>query len=277
MEKRDRLTVTLKKEVLNNLDKYIDGSRIRNRSHAVEYILEKHFSPKVKKAVILAGGRGLKMRPFTYEMPKAMIPINGRPVLEYIIENLRRNDIREIIVSIGYLGKKIEEYFSDGAKFGVKIKYLKQGKESGTVTPVLDAMKLVKDGPFLVYYGDVLSTIDLLDMGDFHLAGGAVATMAITSVKKSSDWGVVRMQGNRIYSYLEKPDSRKDLSHLINAGIYIFEPEIFKYLKPGMKKLEHEVLPLLVERKALNGYLFAGDWFDVGNPEIYKNAVQGWI
>src|SRR3989339_783836 len=154
MEKRDRLTVTLKKEVLKNLDKYIDGSRIRNRSHAVEYILEKHFSPKVKKAVILAGGRGLKMRPFTYEMPKAMIPINNRPVLEYIIENLRRNDIRDIIISIGYLGDKIKEYFGNGSKFGVNITYLIQKKETGTIEPLLQTKKLIGDEPFLLYYGD---------------------------------------------------------------------------------------------------------------------------
>lgn len=276
MDKRERLTITIKKDVLKDLDKHIDGSRIRNRSHAVEYILGKYFSPKVKKAIVLAGGIGTKMRPFTYEMPKAMIPLNNRPVLDYIIENLRRNDIRDIILSIGHLGDKIQEYFGDGSKYGVKIQYIKQKKETGTVLPILEAKNLIKNEPFLVYYGDVLANIDLLDMADFHLAGGAIATMAITSIQDSSNWGVVRLQGNKIHSYLEKPNSRKDLSNLINSGIYIFEPEIFKYLKPEMKRLEKEIIPELVKKKSINGYIFAGDWYDVGNPEVYKKAVKNW-
>ena len=276
MDKRERLTITLKKDILKDLDKHIDGARIRNRSHAVEYILGKYFSPKVKKAIILAGGQGTKMRPFTYEMPKGMIPINNRPVLEHIIENLRRNDIREIIISVGYLGEKIEKYFGDGSKFGVKIKYLRQKKETGTAFPLLQAKDALGNEPFLVYYGDVLSTIDLIDMVDFHLAGGAIATVAITSVKEPSNWGVARLKGVKVNSYLEKPTSRKDLSHLINAGIYIFEPEIFDYIKPEMKRLEREVIPQLVQDNSLNGYIFSSDWYDVGNPEIYKKAVKHW-
>lgn len=276
MDKRDRLTITLKKDILKSLDKYIDGSRIRNRSHALEYILGKYFSPKVKKAVILAGGKGLKMRPFTYEMPKAMIPINGRPVLEYVIENLRRNDIREIILSIGHLGGKIKEYFGDGSMFGVKISYLVQKKETGTVEPLLQAQKLIGNEPFIFYYGDVLTSIDLLDMADFHLAGGSIATVAITSVKEPSNWGVVRLKGSKVLSYLEKPSSRKDLSHLINAGIYIFEPEIFNYIKPNMTRIEKDIIPELINKNTLNGYIYDSEWYDVGNPDIYKKAVKHW-
>ena len=277
MDNRTRLTITLKKEIIKHLDEYIDGSRIRNRSHAIEYVLTKHFSPRVKKAIILAGGKGLKMRPFTYEMPKAMIPINDRTVLEYIIENLRRNDIREIIISTGHLGEKIKHYFGDGSKFGVHIIYLNQGSyEEGTASPLLQAKKLIGDESFLVYYSDVLASIDLNDMIDFHISNNSTATIALTSVKKSSDWGVVRLQGNRVYSYLEKPNERKDLSHLINAGIYIFEPKIFDYLNKKAKKLEKDVLPKLVTENKLGGYLFAGQWFDVGDPETYKQAINSW-
>jgi NDP-sugar pyrophosphorylase family protein len=266
MDKRERLTITLKKETLKNLDKHIDGSKIRNRSHAVEYILGKYFEPKVRKALVLTGGNKNK----NASEPKAMTIINGRPVLENTIENLRRNDIREIIISIGSLGEKIKNYFNDGSKFGVKIKYIKQSEESGTASPILEAKQYLANEPFLVYYGDVLSDIDLLDMADFHLAGGMIATMAITSVKEPSNWGVARMKGSRIYSYLEKPDYRKDMSHLINAGIYIFEPEIFKYLDENTKRLEKEVIPTLIEDNAINGYLFDSGWHDVGNPEIHN-------
>ena len=262
MEKRERLTITLKKEVLKNLDKRIDGARIRNRSHAVEYILGKYFQPKVKKALILTGGKGAQ----NTSVPKAMLEINGRPILEETLENLRRNDIREVIISIGRFGDKIKKYFGDGTKLGIKIKYINQTEESGTASPLLEAKKYLNGAePFLVYYGDVLSDIDLIDMADFHLAGDTIATIAITSVNEPSNWGVVRMKGNRIYSYLEKPDFRKDLSHLINAGVYIFEPAIFKYITPGMKRIEREVIPKLVEENKINGYLFDSSWRDVGN------------
>ena len=275
---RQRLTITLEKQTLEQLDGFIDGSRIRNRSHAIEYLLTKCLLPKVRTAVILAGGQGLKMRPFTFEMPKGMIPVNGRPVLLHTVENLRRHDVRDIIISTGHQGSKIKQYFGDGSKFGVRITYLEQGKsESGTAAPLFQAKKNIGNQPFFLYYGDVLANIDLNDMVDFHLsAPGSVATMALTTVAKSSDWGVVRLQGSRVYSFLEKPDARKDLSRVINAGVYIFEPKIFDYLKLETKRIEKEIIPKLVNEHKLAGYLFAGQWFDVGNPDSYQQATKEW-
>jgi len=275
---RQRLTITLEKETLEQLDGFIDGSRIRNRSHAIEYLLTKCLMPKIRIAIILAGGQGLKMRPFTFEMPKGMIPVNNRPVLLHTVENLRRHDVRDIIISLGHQGGKIKQYFGDGSKFGVHITYIEQGKnESGTAAPLLQAKKSIGNQPFFLYYGDVLANIDLNDMVDFHVtATGSVATMALTTVAKSSDWGVVRLQGSRVYSFLEKPDARKDLSRVINAGVYIFEPKIFEYLKLETKRIEKEIIPKLVNEHKLAGYLFAGQWFDVGNPDSYQQATKEW-
>lgn len=274
---RERLTITLNKEIVKKLDEYIDGARIRNRSHAIEYVLTRYFGPRIKKALILAGGEGIKMRPFTYEMPKCLIPVNGRPVLDHIIENLRRYDIRSIILSIGYHGEKIREHVGDGGRYGVKITYLEQGtSEVGTAMPVRQAKKLLSAGPFVLYYADVLARIDFDDMFDFHLANGGAATLALTSVTRSSSWGVVRVQGSKIYSFLEKPDHRKDLSKVINAGIAICEPKIFDAIGPTAKRLERDVFPKLAKERKLAGYLFAGQWFDVGDPESYKQAVQNW-
>lgn len=274
---RQRLTITLKKDILNHLDEYIDGVRIRNRSHAIEYVLTKHFSPKIKKAVILAGGKGLKMRPLTYEIPKAMIPVHNRPVLEHIIENLRRHDIRDILIVTGHLGNKIKQFFGDGSKFGVKISYVEQGNlEKGTAAPLLLSKKFTQNQPFILFYSDVLTSIDLSDMIDFHMSNSSLVTMALTSVKKPSDWGVVRLQGNRVYSFLEKPNLRKDLSHLINAGVYIINPGIYELISQDTNRLEKDVFPKLVEANKLNGYIFAGQWFDVGDPEIYKRAINEW-
>src|SRR3990172_3770469 len=111
---RERLTITLKKSILAKVDNIIDGSRIRNRSHAIETLISQSLTPRISQAVILAGGRGLNMRPFTFEMPKGLFPVAGKPILEHIIEFLRRFEIRDIILSIGHLGEKIQEYFSDG-------------------------------------------------------------------------------------------------------------------------------------------------------------------
>ncbi len=274
---RERLTITLKKEILKKLNDYIDGSHIRNRSHAIEYVLARYFAPKLRRALILAGGKGVKMRPFTYEMPKCLIPVNGRPVLDYTIENLRRYDIRDIILSIGYHGEKIREHIGDGSRFGVNITYIEQrGLEVGTAAPVRQVKKFLGAEPFILYYADVLAKINYDDMFDFHIAHGGVTTMALTSVSKSSDWGVVRLQGSKIHSFLEKPDHRKDLSKIINVGVYICEPNIFDYITPHAKRLEKDVFPKLVEERKLTGYIFAGQWFDVGNPESYKQAVGEW-
>jgi len=126
-DSRNRITITLKKKILKHVDEYIDGERIRNRSHAIEYILNKFFAPRITRAIILAGGQGVKMRPLTYEMPKGLIPIHERPVLEYIIDTLRYHNIRDIVISVGHHGDKIQKYFGNGSKFGVNISYIKQG------------------------------------------------------------------------------------------------------------------------------------------------------
>ncbi len=106
---RERLTITLRGDVLQRLDEVIDGVKIRNRSHAIEYLLSQVLNPKVTQAVVLAGGQGVKMRPLTYEVPKALIPVGGKPVIEYTLEMLQEAGIREVILAIGHLGDKIKE------------------------------------------------------------------------------------------------------------------------------------------------------------------------
>src|SRR3989338_7624709 len=112
---KERLTVTLERDILSSIDKTIDGSHIKNRSHAIELLLLKAFSGNVpKKALILAGGKGTRLEPITHEIPKPLIPIKGKPILQHIIELLKKHNIREIILSVGYKKEKIKEYFGDG-------------------------------------------------------------------------------------------------------------------------------------------------------------------
>jgi len=274
---RKRLTITLKKDLLPLVDEIIDGARIRNRSHAIEYLLSQTLGPKIKKAFILAGGRGIKMRPFTYEIPKTMIPVKGKPILEYTIDLLRENQFRDIVILIGHLGAKIKSHFGDGSRFGVKISYIEEKKEDGTAAPLRQAKKYLKDSPFIMMYGDTLVDINLRDLVEFHQAHGGLATIALTSSDQPHEFGVVKLHGNRIVSFKEKPEKAKGISHFINTGLFVFKPEIINYVpKKGYSMLEKDVFPRLVEEGKLYGYPFEGQWFDVGTPEIYEEVLKEW-
>lgn len=274
---RERLTITLKKDVLKRLDKSIDGNRIRNRSHAIEYHLNQSLSPSVNKALILAGGRGINLRPFTYEMPKTMIPVKDKPILEHTIERLRDAGIRDLLIHTGHLGEKIQSYFGDGKRFDVTIAYQTEKKEQGTAAPLRQAQRYFKNQPFLLHYGDVLAEISINDLIDFHVSTGKTATMALTSrAGNPAEFGVVRLRGTRIIEFNEKPHTN-EVSHLVNAGIYVFEPAIFAAVpKSGYSMLEKDVIPKLVAAEALTGYVFSGRWFDISSPEEYEKALKAW-
>jgi NDP-sugar pyrophosphorylase family protein len=274
---RERLTITLKKDVLDRLDATIDGARIRNRSHAIEYHLGRALGSGVQKALILAGGKGVKMRPFTYELPKSLIPVHGKPILEYTIEMLRDAGIRTIIINVGHRGEKIEEYFGDGSRFGVSITYAHERRPEGTAGPLRLVEKQLRGSPFLLVYGDVLIELNLHDLIDFHLEEGGEATLAITSVPDPADFGVVRVHGAKVVEFLEKPPDSRRLSRLVNTGVYVMDPAILKRIpKQGHTMLETDVFPALAKERKLNGFLFEGQWFDVGTPEIYERVLKEW-
>lgn len=274
---RERLTITLRKDIIKQLDRTIDGFRIRNRSHAIEYFLSKGLGPKVSKAFILAGGRGVKMRPFTYEMPKAMIPVRNRPLLEHVIEIIRSFGIREIIISIDYLGDKIKDYFGDGGKFGVRITYAEEIKPKGTAVPLRSAKSLIGSNPFILWHCDVLADIDLMDFIDFHESHKGMVTMALTPVSDPSAFGAVKLRGDNIVDFKEKAGHGPEVSRLINAGIYLMNPKIIDYIpKKPVSYLEKDVLPTLIKKGHLYGYVFEGKWFDVSTPAVYERALKEW-
>ncbi|TSC52832.1 MAG: Nucleotidyl transferase [Parcubacteria group bacterium LiPW_72] len=274
---RERLTITLSKRLIDLLDDFIDGEKIRNRSHAIEYLLSKMLAPKVSRAIILAGGQGLKMRPFTYEMPKCLIPVCGKPLLEHTLDLLKKYEIRDIVITIGHLGEKVRNHFGDGSRFGVKITYADQGEGFRGTGGALKVARNLVENPFLLFYGDVLANIDLNDLIDFHKSHGKTMTMALTSVEDSSVWGVVQLHGTQIRDFVEKPKQSQQLSRLINAGIYVVEPKIFDYFpRKNIFRLEEDVFPKLAQSDELYGYPFEGQWFDIGTPEIYARVIKEW-
>lgn len=274
---RERLTITLNKKIVEEIDKTIDGVKIRNRSHAIECLLTNNFLPKNTKVLILAGGEGVKLRPLTYEMPKALLLIHGKPLLEYTLENLAKNNLRDIIISVGYLGDKIKNYFGDGSNLGVRISYLEQREgESGTAAPLFHAKEMIGGNTFILYYADVLADIDIMDMLKFHEEYKETVTMALTTLREPSSWGVANMKGIKIVDFIEHPEKSAVTSHLINAGIYVMEPKIFDYLAEDMKKIETDVFPVLSGKGEMLGYSFQGQWFDVGSLKNYEMAVKEW-
>lgn len=274
---RSRLTITLRKDILPQIDKVIDGEKIRNRSHAIEYLVLKSLRSRVKKAYILAAGQGIKMRPFTYKMPKSMLPVKGKPILQHIIEQLRDNEIKDIIILVGHMAEKIKKYFGDGKKFGINITYVMCKKKIGTAKALLKAKKYLTDESFLMLYGDTLARVDLKDMLVFHKEEGGLLTVALTSVPNPEGYGVVKLRGAKILGFLEKPIKKPNLSRLISAGIFVIDPKILKLIpKKEYSKLEEDILPKLANEGSLYGYHFDGDWYDISTPEIYERVLKEW-
>ena len=267
----------MKDDLLSLVDNYIDGDKIRNRSHAIEYILSQTLKPKVKKAFILAGGKGLRMRPFTYEIPKTLIPIHGKPLLEYTIDTLKDNGFRDIYILIGHLGEKIEAHFGDGSNFGVRITYIREQKENGTAAPLRQAKQYLSGSDFLMVYGDTLFELDIQKMIDFHKLHGGLMTMAVTSSDKPYEFGVVRLSGNKVENFLEKPGKKKGISHFINSGIFIMNPKVIDLVPAkGFTMIEKDIIPKLVKEEKLYAYPFAGQWYDIGTPKIYEEVLKEW-
>jgi len=278
MINREHISLTIDKNILSEVDKTIDGNNIRNRSHAFEVLLSRVIdTKKVRKAFILAGGKGTRLRPITYEIPKPMVLIHGRPLLEHTINLLKKNDIRNIILSIGYMGEKIKEYFGNGSKLGVNISYVEENEPTGTAGALRLAKPLLDDCNFIMINGDNLYKIDYPEMIQASLSNGAVATIALTTVSDPSKFGVAKMKGTRIVDFVEKPKLNEAPSNLINAGIYIFNSKIFDYIPDKhFSMIETEVFPKLIADEQFYGYVMEGQWLPAGTLEEYEQAIKEW-
>lgn len=277
--KRSRITITIRKDLLPQIDNIVDKEKIRNRSHAIEYLTMKGLRSGVKKAYILAATRGEdKMKSLTRNIPKTMLLVRGRPILQHIIEQLKDNGIKDIIILIGYKGDKIKEYFGDGKKFGVKITYISCKEKIGTANALIKAKNYLSDESFLMIYGDTLANINFKDLLAFHEEANRSATLALTSVPSPEGYGVVKLRGSKILKFIEKPDKKPSLSRLISAGIFVIDPAVFKLIPKDKKysKLERDVLPKLASEGHLYGYHFDGEWYDISNPQALSRAKKEW-
>ncbi len=272
--RRSRITITLDGQLLNEVDALIDGETIRNRSHAIEFVLGQYLQPKITKAVILAGGKGTKLRPVTYELPKALLPINNKPLLEHLIIQLKKAGITEVVMCIGYLGNKIREHFNDGKQWGIKIVYSEEKDSLKTGGALLKAKKYIGSGSFLLLHGDIITDLPFADLIAFHIRQGGFATVALTTVSKPGEFGQLTLHGTKLVTFYQK---NKDLvkSHLVNCGIYVCDEDIFRTFPKNMKSFYFEdVIEKLIQQKIVNGFVFNDKWFDVENPENYEKAIK---
>jgi len=275
---REKLTVTIKKDLFKKIDSIIDGKKIRNRSHAAEFLIESGLGVnKITKAIILVGGEGTRLRPFTYELPKVMLPIHGKPMVQHIIEQLQSHGVTDIVLAARYKAEQVKEYFGDGKKFGLNISYVIEKSPLGTAGPLRLAKKYLTE-PFFIVWGDILSHLDLSDFAKFHSEHGGLATVALTTVDDPSRYGVASMNGSKIVGFIEKPAKEDAPSKLINSGMAIMDPEVIeKYVpKLGKAMVEYDIYPKLAAEGKLYGYPFQGQWFDTGTHEAYEKAIKEW-
>ena len=271
---KKRITITLDKNLISQIDKRIDGMDIKNRSQEIELLLAETLGTNIpSKAVLLVGGRGTRLRPLTDKTPKALLKVQGKTIAEHLFDLLKKYGIRDVILCTGYLKDKIKEYFGDGSKIGINTTYVEENEPLGTAGPLKLAKKHLKDS-FIVSNGDELKNINIPRMFRLHKRKNALATIALTTVDDPSHYGVARLDGSRIIEFVEKPS--KPISNLINAGFYIIEPEVIDMVPDGFTMLEKDVFPKLAQLGRLRGFPFAGQWFDIGNIERYKIAERNW-
>jgi mannose-1-phosphate guanylyltransferase len=225
------------------------------------------------KALILAGGFGTRLRPLSCTRPKILFPIVNKPLLQWTLERLARNKIKEAILAVNYQTEVFLKRYRI-PKCRVNITYSRDPlkKPLGTGGPVKKAEKLIgHDAAFLVLNGDVFADVNYTEILKMHEEKNAVATIALHRVEDPSRYGVAELtKQNRIKRFVEKPPREAAPTNLINAGVYVLSPKIFNYIPKGRTvSLEREVFPKLVEENKLYGYVFDGFWMDIGKPEDY--------
>lgn len=221
------------------------------------------------KAVILAGGKGTRLRPLTYETPKPLLPIGKKPILEIIIEGLKEHGFTDIILTVQYKAELIKDYFRNGNSLGVNISYFHEDKPSGTAGPLKLVEHLLDDEPFLTMNGDLLTDLNYSEMCQVHFEKQAELTMATTTHTIKSPYGVIEMQDDKIVSIDEKPD----LEYLVNAGIYIVSPSALDIITKGDFFDMPDLIQTLIDQgRKVETYYIEGKWQDLGTMENYEKA-----
>jgi len=222
----------------------------------------------VTHAVILAGGKGTRLAPYTAVLPKPLMPLGDMPILELLIRQLRKAGIRRITLAVGHLSSIIMAYFGDGSGLGVDIVYSQEKEALGTAGPL--ALIEGLDETFMVMNGDLLTDLDLVDMAAAHRASGAIGTLGLYRRDVKIDLGVIETDpAGMVTDYIEKPV----YSYRVSMGIYVFEPRVLTYLRAGAyHDLPNLIRELTQAGEQVSSYLHDGYWLDIGRPDDYQRA-----
>lgn len=228
------------------------------------------------QAVILAEGEGVRLRPLTETTPKPLLRVGGVHLIQYTIELFESHGIKDIIICTSYKREMIREALGDGSQLGVKIQYSESEQPSGTGGALKKAAWMLDPSEkFFVANSDEIKEVDLYAMRRFHEDRNADATIALTKVDDVSQFGVAKMDGNKIIQFVEKPEEGQAPSHLINAGLYLFEPKVIEIIPNyGRPMLEKAVFPKIAARGKLMGFPVKGRWITVNTLEQYEAAEK---
>lgn len=223
------------------------------------------------KTVILAGGEGTRLKPYTTVFPKPLMPVGDKPILEIIIRQLSSQGLKDIIVTVGHLAELIINFFGDGSKLGVSIKYSREDQPLGTA----GGLGLIKEElkeTFLMINGDTLTTLSFSDLTNYHKRNGATATIAVKKREVYIDFGIAELDNaGSLKRYIEKPT----VSHLVSMGVYVCEPRVLEYIKVGERLDFPDLIKTLISRgEVIKGFAFDGYWLDIGRPEDYEKANE---
>jgi len=227
------------------------------------------------KAIILAGGLGTRLRPLTLQTPKPLLPIKDKPLIEWAILSLNKNGIKDIILSIGYKSDMIKEYFKDGSQLGVNLKYNIEEKPLGTGGAVKDICdKNNINEPFVLVWGDNLVDYDYKEMIMVYKDNNADLIMALTERKDVENFGVAKLDGEKIIGFVEKPKKEEAPSNLINAGAFVINPKILNMLPAGVSSIERDCFEKLVEQGSVYAFVHKGYWWPTDTLEKYEVAKR---
>ncbi|MHC1681029.1 MAG: sugar phosphate nucleotidyltransferase [Methanomassiliicoccales archaeon] len=220
------------------------------------------------KALILAGGMGTRLRPLTFSTPKPLLPLLDRPMVMHIIDSLPQ-EVDTVVLAVSYMKDQLEEYFRNN-DCGRRIVLVNEEEPLGTGGAIRNVRQHLDD-TFFCFNGDIISSLDLRDLLAFHKRHGGIGTLSLWQVPDPSAFGVVGLDWDRIIDFQEKPAPGTAISDLINAGVYVFQPELLDHIPSGVVSLERQVFPKILEKR-IHGYRFKGYWVDCGTPESYLRA-----
>lgn len=270
MRSKARITITLARDLLSQIDGMIDDVTIRNRSHAIELLLRRSLRPTVHTAAILAAG----------EDGNGMIPplrkIGDRLLIEIMLRHLGQHGIRTVFLLAGKHEEKLRAALAEtGNPWNLELEFISEGEPRGTA----GAVKLIEDQigsePLLVLHGDVLTDIDLSEFVQFHQREGTMATIAVKPRVAERRYGKVMLQGNRITEFLDIHQS-EGIS-IVNAGVYLLDPEALHLVEEGGRRtFEQDLFPDLAAIGELSAFIFQGIWYDISQEDSYRLALGRW-